>query len=169
MNTKMLWRAATVAAMTWALSGPSVAQAQPQVRVEGEIHDFTGPMTPPDPLGPWQIDGEWSITLNTASGKVDFAAALNMIRSDNLTRAAHTHHVQLTDAQIMPIANGYRLSGTASIANNGTLAPFSGSPIELEITGGSAVTFATVKLKFSGAAAAHFGDAALNGMVNTGR
>jgi len=145
------------------------AQAQSQVRVEGQIHDFTGPMTPPDPLGPWQIDGDWSITLDTASGRVEFATALNMIRSDNVTRAAHTHHVRMIDPQITPIANGYRLSGTASFTSNGAPAGFSGSPVDVEITGGSALAFATVKVKFGGGAAAHFGDAALGGVVGFGK
>lgn len=165
MNARFLWNVAVAAVMTGALAGQAQAQTPGQIRVEGAVHDFTGPMTPPDPLGPWQIDGEWTMTYSIAAGTVDFVASLNMIRSDNTTRAAHTHHVRMSGAQVTPIANGYRISGTASLTSNGALAGFSGSPVEIDLTGGNAVAFATVKVRFGGAAAAHFGDAPLGGVV----
>jgi len=166
MNARMFWHAAVVAT---ALIMSREAQAQSQFKIEGEIHDFTGPMTPADPLGPRQIDNEWSLTLNTANGKVGFMASLNMIRSDNVTRSAHTHHVRITDAQVTPITNGYRVSGPATITSNGAAAGFSGSPVDFEITGGGAVPFATVKLKFGGGAIGHFGEASLGGVVSLGK
>jgi hypothetical protein len=154
-----------MAVMTGTLAVQAQAQTPGHIRVEGEVHDFTGPMTPPDPLGPWQIDGQWTLTYSIGAGNVDFVASLNMIRSDDTTRAAHTHHVRMTGAAVTPIAGGYRITGTASLTSNGALAGFSGSPIEIDLTGGSALAFATVKVKFGGAAAGHFGSAPLGGVV----
>lgn len=155
-----------VGAVLLVLAMSTEASAQAQFRLTGEIHDFTAPMDPPDPAGPWQIDGEWTLTLHTATGRIDVVAALNMIRSDNVTRAAHTHHLSMTGATATPIANGYRISGTAAFTSNGAPAPFSGSPVDIDVTGGSAVTYATVKMTFRGAAAGHFGPQALSGVVN---
>jgi hypothetical protein len=165
MNARFFWRVAAAAAMTGVLAGQAQAQSPGQIRVEGEVHDFTGPMTPPDPLGSWKIDGQWTLTYSISAASVDFVASLNMIRSDNTTRAAHTHHVRLTGAQVAPIANGYRISGTASLTSNGAMAGFSGSPVEIDLTGGNALAFASVKVRFGGAAAAHFGEAPLGGVV----
>jgi hypothetical protein len=161
--------AAGVVMMALALGSEAQAQNAGQIKLEGEIHDFTGPMTPADPAGPWQIDGNWTLTFNPASGKVEIAAALNMIRSDNATRQGHTHHVRVADGQIAPIAGGYRITGTGAVTSNGALAPFSGSPVTVDITGGNALAFATVKMTFGGAAAGHFGGAALNGVVSMGK
>lgn len=165
MDTRLFWRVAAAAAIIGALAGQAQAQTPGRIRVDGEVHDFTGPMTPPDPLGSWKIDGQWTLTYSIGAGNVDFVASLNMIRSDNTTRAAHTHHVQMTGARVTPIANGYRISGTASLTSNGALAGFSGSPVEIDLTGGSALAFASVKVRFGGAAAAHFGEAPLGGVV----
>lgn len=168
MNSRIVWRAATAAAMALTLTGQALAQpahTPAQTRVEGVLHDFTLPPPAPDTLGAWQIDGEWSLALNHASGKVEFLAALNMVRADNATRQTHTHHVRMIDGQVTPIANGHRISGTAAFTSNGALAGFSGSPVSIELTGGNGLAFATVKVKFGGAAAVHFGDQALGGVV----
>jgi hypothetical protein len=88
-----------------------------------------------------------------------------MVRSDNEVRSAHTHHVQMTEGQVTPIAGGYRISGNAAVTSYGSLAGFSGSPIEIDITGGPAVAFANLTLAFGGAAASHFGAGPLHGVV----
>lgn len=163
MNAKMMWMAGVMALV---LAAGSEALAQGQFRLTGEIHDFTAPTDPPDPQGVWQIDGEWTLTLHTATGRIDIVAALNMIRSDNETRQGHTHHLSMTGATATPIANGYRITGTAALTSNGALAPFSGSPVDIDVTGGGALPYATVKLTFGGAAANHFGPGALSGVVN---
>lgn len=167
MNARTMC-AASVMVVALALGSQAWAQTG-QIKLEGEIHDFTGPMTPPDPAGPWQIDGDWTLTFNPRNGKVEIAASLNMIRSDNVTRQGHTHHVRIVDGQVAPIANGYRITGAAAVTSNGALAPFSGSPVTFDITGGNALMFATVKLTFAGAAAGHFGPAALGGVVSLGK
>lgn len=163
MNARTVCAAGVV---TMVLALGSQASAQGQFRLDGEIHDFTAPLDPPDPAGVWQIDGEWTLTLNTANGRIDVVAALNMIRSDNVTRAAHTHHMSLTTTGVTAIANGYRISGPATFTSNGAVAGFSGSTVTIDITGGSAVPFATVRVLFGGGAAGHFGPQALAGVVN---
>lgn len=168
MNVRT-WCVAGVLLLMAAFSSEARAQSAGQIRLQGQIHDFTGPMTPPDPGGPWQIDGDWTLTFDPASGVVQIAASLNMIRSDNVTRQGHTHHLRMTDGQVAPIAGGYRISGTAALTSNGALAPFSGSPVSVDITGGNALALATVKLTFAGAAAGHFGGSALSGAVSMGQ
>jgi hypothetical protein len=148
--------------MAAALSSQALAQT-PQTRVEGVINDFTAPL---DASGPWQMVGDWTLAVNTASGKVEFQAALNMVRSENPSRQSHTHHVAMTDGQVTPIAGGYRISGTAAITSNGVLAGFTGSPLEIEITGGTALNFSNVKVTFGGSAVGHFGDQPIDGVVN---
>lgn len=160
------WRAVAVAVTALLVSTPTLAQSQPQPRVEGIIHHYTAEL---DPAGPWQIVGDWSLTLSTASGTVDFLAALSMVRSDNPSRAAHTHHISMTGGRITNLANGYRISGTAAMTSNGSLAGFSGSPIDVEISGGSGLPFANINVTFRGPAAAHFGAEPVHGVVRVSR
>jgi hypothetical protein len=162
MRIRILRQITSAAVIAAALSSQALAQT-PQTRVEGVIHDFTAAL---DASGPWQIVGEWTLAVNTASGKVEFQAALNMVRSENASRQAHTHHVAMTDGQVTPIAGGYRISGTAAITSNGALAGFTGSPLDIEITGGSALNFSNLKVTFGGSAVGHFGDQPLEGVVN---
>ncbi|HEY7501235.1 MAG TPA: hypothetical protein VH740_22125 [Vicinamibacterales bacterium] len=167
MNTMMLRRTAaivTVAAVT--LGSQALAETPRQTRLTGLIHDYTAAL---DAAGPWQVVGEWSLTVNNASGKVDFIASLSMVRSESAVRSAHTHHVRLSDGDVTVLANGYRISGTATFTSNGNLAGFSGSPIEIEVTGGSAVSLANMAVTFGGAAAVHFGAEPLTGVVTLRR
>ena len=132
MNPRLL---RVAGAMLMALAVGTSAWAQSgRLTLEGSIHDFTGPMTPPDPAGPWQIDGDWTLTYNPATGIVEIAASLNMIRSDHLTRQGHTHHLRMLDGRVAAITNGYRVTGTASLTSNGAAAPFSGSPVTVDVT-----------------------------------
>lgn len=160
MTTTRFWRAMAFLIVVLALSAQGLAQpATP--KAEGVIDDYSAAAG-----GPWHVAGEWSLSVKGDSGKVDFVAALIMMRSDSETRSPHTHHIYLTDAIATPLANGYRISGpSATITSNGALAPFSGTPLEVEISGGSAVPFANVKVAFSGAAADHFGADPIDGVV----
>jgi hypothetical protein len=162
MNIRMPWRLAALALATLTLSSQAPAQTTPQTRLTGLIHDYTPEF---EGLGAWQVVGEWSLTLNNASGNVDFVASLSMVLSDNTARAAHTHHMSLSDGHVTVLANGYRISGTASLTSDGRFAAFSGSPVDIEITGNSAVPFAKVAVTFGGAAAGHFGSQPIEGVV----
>jgi hypothetical protein len=162
MRIRILGQVASAAMIAGALSSQALAQT-PQTSVDGVIHDFTAAL---DASGPWQIVGDWTMAVNTATGKVEFQAALNMVHSENPSRQAHTHHVAMTDGQVTPIAGGYRISGTAAITSNGALAGFTGSPLDIEITGGTALNFSNLKMTFGGSAVGHFGAQPLEGVVN---
>lgn len=147
--------------ITLGVAVPARAQSTVVARVDGTFHDFTADL---DGSGPWQLVGGWSGALK-ATGTVDVQASLSMVRADNPTRQAHTHHVALVDGTVSAIAGGYRISGTATITSNGTTAGFSGSPVAVDITGGPAVALAKITLTFQGAAVAHFGDQPIDGIV----
>ncbi len=160
MNSRILVTALLVVT-TLGLVEPASAQSTAVARVEGGFHDFTADL---DGSGPWQLVGDWSATLRT-TGLVDITASLSMVRADNPTRSAHTHHVMLVGGAVTPIAGGYRITGAATITSNGATAAFSGSPVAVDITGGAAVALAKISLTFGGAAVAHFGDQAIEGVV----
>jgi hypothetical protein len=64
------------------------------------------------------------------------------------------------------------VSGDANITGNGNAALFSGSPIEVVISGGDAIAYSNLRLTFvgepaSGTAPEHFGTQPLAGVVST--
>jgi hypothetical protein len=160
MNSRILVTALLVVT-TLGIVPSASAQSTVVARAEGAFHDFTADL---DGAGAWQLVGDWSGTLLT-TGLVDVSASLSMVRADNPTRSAHTHHLVLAGGALTPIAGGYRISGTATITSNGAAAPFSGSPVTVDLTGGAAVPLAKVALTFGGAAVAHFGDQPIEGVV----
>ncbi|MGE0460624.1 MAG: hypothetical protein AB7Q16_04575 [Vicinamibacterales bacterium] len=162
MDSRILVTAVIVVTTMLGFASPATAQPAAPTKVEGVFHDYTADL---DASGPWQLVGDWSATLKGASGKVDVVASLSMVRSDTSPRSAHTHHVGLIDGEVTVLPNGYRITGAATITSNGAVAPFSGSPAVLEITGNTAVPLAKVTLTFQGAAAAHFGDQPIDGVV----
>jgi hypothetical protein len=131
--------------------------------------------------GPYEIHGEWSLNLKGDSSKADFSAALNMELSDGwvLTktkndfdpkgRGAHTHHIALLDAEVTPIANGFRVNGMAVFTLNGGPAPATIEPsaVVVEITGGKEVEFSNMTLTFLAPGSVHFGSEPLPGVVRT--
>lgn len=163
MKASILWRAASAVTITMALAGPAAASDR---KFTGKIDDYTATS---DPAGPWHVTGEWTVRLQGESGKGKFSAALGMVRSANPTPAAHSHHVILKDGDVEPLANGFRITGTALLTSNGNTAGFSGSPITIDVTGGNALLHSNLAVTFGGAAAAHFGDLPIHGVVATGR
>ncbi len=169
MKSKSLRWAGCIAVVILAASAMALAQAP--IRFSGLIGDYT-PETSTD--GPWVLRGEWSLQINDL-GKANFSAVLTMVRSDEgalnhggldvvSARKAHTHHITLKDADILPIANGFKVTGPATIMGNGSPV-FSPSQLEVDITGGTQVKFSNIKLIFQAPAAGHFGSQALNGVV----
>jgi len=49
--------------------------------------------------------------------------------------------------------------------SNGNLAGFSGSLVDVQITGGEAVPYSNITLTFGGSASSHFGHQPLHGVV----
>lgn len=163
-----------------ALAASSLAQAQEhqQLKLRGVLNDFT----PASVSGPWEVRGDWSLQVNFDSGKAQFSAALTMERSDQgvimngggdfttpAGRHAHVHHIMLENAEITPLANGFRVTGTATVAGNGNNPPDFApqSPIQVDITGGALVPYSNMKLSFEGPAATHFGSRPFNGVVRS--
>lgn len=163
-----------------AVGADAFGQESPQARVSGTIDDYvwvevgTG-------AGAWHVTGEWTAQVRGDSGRGEFIASLLGVRSDlwvlqtnadpanPALRSPHTHHVGLLDADVSIIPNGVRLSGTAIITTNGAVAPYSGSSVQVDITGGGLIRFSNVKLTFLGAAIDHFGPQAYDGIVMLGR
>jgi hypothetical protein len=162
MKTSILWRVASLVTIALALSSQGLAQPADTEKLGGAINEYTAAL---DAGGPWHVTGKWSVSRKGESGKADFSAALGMVRADNPARAAHTHHVAVIDGEVTPLANGFRISGTATITSNGNLAGFSGSPVDIDVTGGNTLPFSNVTVTFGGGATAHFGDQPLHGVV----
>lgn len=166
MKTPILWRAASIVTVALALAAQGEAQTAARTKLGGNVDDYTAVS---DPAGPWHISGQWAVSLEGDSGRGAFSVALSMVRSQNASPAAHTHHVTLSHGDVTPLANGFRISGNAVIASNGSLAGFSGSPVEIQVTGGNALASSNMTVTFGGAAAVHFGDLPLHGVVTLER
>lgn len=166
MKTKILWRVVLVAALSFMGSSPALAQAPPHTRVDGLIHDFTAAL---DAAGPWEISGEFSLALNAATRKVELTGTLSMVRANTEPRSSHTHHLRMVDGEPSAIDNGVRIVGTAAITTNGSLAGFTGAPVVIELTGGSALVFSNFKITFGVPAAGHFGPDPIDGVVSLRR
>ena len=80
-------------------------------------------------------------------------------------RGAHTHHVLMVDGTVTPIANGFEINGLVAVTSNGNQAPFAAPTLQIDVTGGQAVTSSNIALTFGGGAAAHFGTYPLTGVV----
>jgi hypothetical protein len=165
MRNLLLVRVVFVVALMVALGSQALAQSSSPFKIEGTVSDYTDAL---NAAGPWHISGDWSAHLRGASGRVDFIASLAMVRSAT-GGSSHTHHIALTGATVTRIANGYRISGDAVITTSGSLAAFSGSPLAVDIMGGSALDFSNVRLTFGGAAVAHYGDLPIEGVVTLQR
>ena len=166
MKISIPLRAAFLVTLALALGSQGQAQTAAPTKFAGDVDDYTALL---DPAGPWHISGAWSVTLKGESGKGDFSVALSMVRSQNPAPAAHTHHVTLIDGDVTPLANGFRISGAAVITSNGNLAGFSGSPVDIVVSGGTSLPYSNLAITFGGAATAHFGDQPLHGVVASRR
>jgi hypothetical protein len=132
--------------------------------------------------GSWEVHGVWTLDLKGRAGKADFLAELTMERADywfltnpnppadpnSLTaRNAHTHHIGMTDALVTALANGFRVSGAATLTGNGATPPFgTSSTVQLDVTGGDLVTYSNIAMTFGGDAVTHFGPNPLAGVVS---
>jgi hypothetical protein len=181
MKTMKRYGAAAVSLMiAVVMSTQAIAQETPQTRVAGTFNDYVWAETGPG-AGAWHATGEWYAQVKGDSGKAEFVASLLGVRSDlwvlqtsadpqnPALRSPHTHHVGLLNADVTVSPNGIRLTGSAIIATNGGVAPYSDAPIQVDITGGNLVRFSNVKLTFLGAAIEHFGPQPYEGLVTLAR
>jgi hypothetical protein len=176
MNSKAFWWAVRmIVVLVLAVATGAPAQIPTPVHFAGLINDYS-PLTV-KPTGPWEIRGQWTLTLEGVSGTADFSAALTMVRSDywvsqNLgdldtpsARSPHTHHITLAGGVVTPIMGGFRVSGPATVLVNGSPASFSPSTLVIDITGGTSVAYSNITLTFEDGATGHFGSQAIHGVV----
>ena len=165
------------AVMTLAATlGSSVHSQAPQSLISGTIDDYAW-VEVGSGAGAWHVTGQWTADLNRPNGKGEFIASLLGVRSDlwvqqtgadpanPALRSPHTHHVGLLNADVTALPNGVRLTGIAIITANGAAAPYSNSPVQVDITGGALLQFSNLKLTFLGPAIEHFGPQAYEGIV----
>lgn len=156
---------------------PVVAQGQSPTQLSGTFSDYVW-VESGSGAGAWHVTGGWTVKLLGNSGKAEFVGSLLGVRSDlwalqvnadpanPANRSPHTHHVGLFDATVTALPNGIRLSGTATITANGSVAPYSGSLVQVDITGGGLIQYSNIKLTFFGAGAVeHFGPQPYEGVV----
>jgi hypothetical protein len=166
---------AVLAVLVLAVGRSGYAQDIP-AHFNGLINDHTVPL-----YGSWEIHGVWTLNVQGASGQADFTAALNMERADLFfvlppgpdptsvaVRNAHTHHVAVTAGVLTFLANGFRVTGPATVTANGATPTNFGtdSTLQVDVTGGNLVSYANIALTFSGDAALHFGQNPLKGVVS---
>jgi hypothetical protein len=155
-----------------------LAQSSTSTQFSGAIDDYT-PASTVMPMGPWEMHGSWTLTLDGQTGKGDFSAALTMELSDYTrnssnvdsasgtdSRMQHTHHITIQGGTVTQIATGgFELAGPASVTKDGSPAPFPASTLSVTITGGKNVEFSNITLQFQGGAPVHFGPQLIHGVV----
>jgi hypothetical protein len=178
MTSKTFWRAISIAVVPM-LAGVTgvLAQTPATTQYSGVIQDYT-PATN-TPAGPWEMRGPWKVTLQGASGKATFSAALTMELSDytrnpsnidstsgTTSRMQHTHHIAIDDGTVTQISTGgFEVTGPVSVTKDGSPAPFAASTLTVAITGGTSVEFSNMTLQFAGGATVHFGTGLIHGVV----
>jgi hypothetical protein len=156
-----------------------LAQTSTPTQFSGVINDYS-PATTVMPMGPWEMRGSWSLTLD-GTGKGDFSAALTMELSDYTrdasnvdstsgadSRMQHTHHITIQGGTVTQVATGgFELTGPVGITKDGSPAPLAASTLSVTITGGKTVEFSNITLQFQGGAPVHFGPQLIHGVVTS--
>jgi hypothetical protein len=154
-----------------------LAQSSTPTQFSGVIHDYS-PATTVTPVGPWEMRGTWTLTLD-GTGQGDFSAALTMELSDYTrnssnvdatsgadSRMQHTHHITIQGGTITQVATGgFQLTGPVSITKDGSPAPLATSTLSVTIFGGKTVEFSNITLQFQGGAPVHLGSQLIHGVV----
>jgi hypothetical protein len=171
------WTARTMAVLLLIAAGAAALGENPKHKVfSGWLNAYTPQTSVPSP---YEIRGPWSLTLKDNGTKADFTAELNMELSDGwvitqnsgnfdpMARGAHTHHIVVCDGLVTPIANGFKVTGSAKFTKNGGPAPATIEPsaVVIEVTGGTEVEFSNISLTFLAPGSIHFGSEALPGVV----
>lgn len=176
MTNKRCLLVSFLVTMALALGSHAFAQESPQTHVSGTFNDYVW-VEAGAGAGAWHVTGAWTAKVNPDSGKGEFTGSLLGVRSDlwvlqtsadpanPALRTPHTHHIGLLDADVTVIPNGIRLEGTAIITANGSVAPYSGSTVRVDITGGGLLRFSNIRLTFLGTAVEHFGPQPYDGLV----
>jgi hypothetical protein len=155
-NKAMWWMASAVAVVVLAVGIGARAHNTPTpTHFSGSISDYTPATIQGKLVGPWVMNGTWTLDLKGNSGLADFSGSMTMESSDYAVvngvvkdpdspdpqvRIAHTHHITMNNAAVSTatgtcpsyappgpaITNpGFTVSGPARITGNGSAAPFS--------------------------------------------
>ncbi|MGH9817626.1 MAG: hypothetical protein ACRD6I_16250, partial [Candidatus Acidiferrales bacterium] len=74
------------------------------------------------------------------------------------------HHVRVTDGTVSTVGNSIVVQGTALVTSNGNEV-FPGSTVQVEISGGTHVAPANIKLTFGAPVSTHFTSQPYEGIV----
>jgi len=180
MKSKICWvRTRTAAVVMLAVTTCVLAQTPTPTQFSGVINDYS-PSTS-SPMGPWEMRGPWTLTLNADSTNADFMATLTMELSDytrspsnidstsaTTGRMQHTHHIAIEAGAITQISTGgFELNGKVTITKDGSPAPLKASTLSVSITRGTSVGFSNITLQFQGGATVHFGPQLIHGVVSS--
>lgn len=149
-HIRCLAAAGLLSLLAWVETPATAAQERVPAQFSGLLNDYV-PSTVMG--GPWELHGQWTLSVNESSGTADFSADLTMsgygktaLGAVDPTEggvSAHTHHIRLTNATITwdttgcPLASsgtpaiygGFQLKGTVRLmAANGSNAPFETTP-----------------------------------------
>lgn len=175
------------------VGGPSAAAQEPTpVQFSGLLNDYS-PSTVSG--GPWEMHGQWTLSINAWSGAADFSADMTMsgygkdsMGNPDATQGgqgAHTHHIRLTGTVTWNTTGcptyspstygGFQFTGTVSLlTGNGSNAKFETSPpssvLQVCVSGGegnNSVPFSNITLTFASGSPAisHFGSQPIHGVV----
>ena len=194
MCSKSLIRTARMFVLSFLISG-TFALAQTPQHFSGTINDFSPSTVKAGPYvmaGHWALDlhdgstlGDFSAMFNMETS--DYGITEGIVDpTDPSTRSAHTHHIRVKNAVVTwnmdgcpafnpATAAGFQVNGTVSLlTGNGSNAPFETDPpsstVQVCVTGGSgdaSIPYSNMSLVFQGPATAHFGTAAVHGVVST--
>ena len=191
MNSKIL----TSAVLLLVAGSCALASERRAAHFSGLINDYS-PSSTTVKGSPWEMHGQWSMDVFPEWESADFSADMTMSGYGTTAAGAvdptkplvnpHTHHIRLTNVQIIwnitgcpayappAVTTGFQLKGTVSLmTGNGSIAPFETDPpsstLQVCVTGASAGQYtienSNITLVFGGPATTHFGPQAIHGVV----
>jgi hypothetical protein len=191
MKSKIL----TSAVLLLVAGSCALASERRAAHFSGLINDYS-PSSTTVKGSPWEMHGQWSMDVFPEWESADFSADMTMSGYGTTAAGAvdptkplvnpHTHHIRLTNVQIIwnitgcpayappAVTTGFQLKGTVSLmTGNGSIAPFETDPpsstLQVCVTGASAGQYtienSNITLVFGGPATTHFGPQAIHGVV----
>ena len=174
MCSRMRSRVASIAAIVVALSGQGLAQSAAPKELSGTIHDYL--VTNGER---WHVSGEWFLQVKGDKSTGDFSAMFIGVPRDKPplfpNSGPHTHFVSIVDGQVAVTEdeNGrliLTISGAGIFTGNGNLqSAYSGSHVEVTITGGNTIRYSNFGMTISAPASEHYGDETFHGVVTRQR
>jgi hypothetical protein len=166
--------AGLLSGLTLAASPSARAQDPAPLKLNGLLNDYS-PSTVSG--GPWEMHGQWTLSINPWSGTADFSADMTMsgygktsMGAPDPTQggaSAHEHHIKLTNIKVTwntdgcptyspATYGGFQVTGTVSLLTaNGSNAVFETQPpssvLQVCVTGGenaNSIPYSNITLQF---------------------